>query len=87
MGDNAFMDVSSSVSSIAIPSAISSVGSYAFYHCSNPTSVVYLGSNDPGKWQSGIFGECDQLRFVCVPTDYNSSSFCGFNQSQFCKHE
>jgi len=50
------------------------------------TSVIYLGKNDPIELNAiEIFNGCNQLRFVCVPTDYNNDSFCGIKQ--FCKYE
>ena len=33
----------------------------------------------------GIFSECDELKFVCVPFSYNDKSFCGL--TQLCKQE
>ena len=49
-------------------------------------SVVYLGSNDPVQQNAiNIFKDCDQLTFMCVPSNYDSSLFCGLNS--YCKHE
>ena len=85
IGSNAFEDCSN-LTSITIPSSVASIGSYAFNGCNNLTSVIYLGSNDPTEENTdSIFNGCDQLKFVCVSSSYNNSSFCGLNQ--FCKHE
>ena len=65
---------------------MTSIGQLVFYNCFNLASVVYLGSNDPIEaGATNIFDGCDQLRFVCVPSNYNTDSFCGLDQ--FCKHE
>ena len=74
------------LTSIIIPSSVTSIGSSAFAGCNRLTSVIYLGSNDEiAKSATDIFSGCDKLKFVCVPSSYNSNSFCGLNQ--FCKHE
>ena len=74
------------LTSIIIPSSVKTIGSTAFLGCSSLTSVIYLGSKDPIRVNTkDIFTGCDQLKFVCVSSSYNSNSFCGLNQ--FCKHK
>jgi len=67
---------------IIIPSTVTSVGNFAFANCYNVIGVVYLGKkNDPIN--ESIFSECGDLSAVCVPSNYNSSTFCG--RKEVCK--
>ena len=85
VGNSAFANCKNLIS-IIIPSTVESIGSNAFSYCKNLTSVIYLGTNDPeGVGAKDVFSGCEHLRFVCVPFEYDSSTFCGLDQ--FCKHE
>jgi len=68
----------SSLESVIIPSTVSSIGPVAFARCSSLSSLTYLGSVPP-QYSSSPFASCDALKRVCVPVDYNSSSFCGID--------
>ena len=65
-----------SLTSITIPESVSSIGEGAFSGCSSLSKVFYLGSQNLSVFGSDVF---DKKRVVemCVPPDYNSSSFCG----------
>ena len=78
------------LTSIIIPSSVTSIASRAFYNCNSLESVVLLGRYDPLDLKISatyIFYGCNQLRFVCLPSDYVNESFCELNSSRFCKHE
>jgi len=76
----------SNLTSITIPSSVTVIEDSAFNDCTSLKSVIYLGSNDPIEASAGnVFNGCNQLQFVCVPSNYNSISFCGL--TQFCSHE
>jgi len=77
IGSNAFSECYK-LQSIVIPGLVTSIGSYAFSACTGLKSVAYLGKKDPGIGTLDPFYRCEQLTQLCVPTNYISSSFCGF---------
>ena len=60
---------------MTIPSSVTKTENNAFRGCHNLTSVIYEGTNDPGSDSSNIFDSCESLSFICVPDDYNDTSF------------
>ena len=85
IGESAF-DGCASLTSIVIPQSVTSIGNSSFNNCSALSRVFYLGASDPIELSSeNVFNGCDQLKFVCVPSIYDSSSFCGL--TKFCKHK
>ena len=67
------------MSSLTIPSGVTSIGSYAFYGCSGLTSIYVYLEKTP-KLGKDIFKECDaKICTVYVPTgtydDYFVSEF------------
>ena len=79
IGNYAFEDCTS-LSSIEIPSSVTSIGDLAFYYCTSLSDVKYCGES--GISSSNVFGNCDKLGVVQVPTDYSYDSFCGVSVSK-----
>ena len=77
IGYNAFYGCSG-LTHITIPSRVGLIGGHAFSSCDNLESIIYLGQTDPSP-AFEVFDKCRSLKHICVPTDYNSSSFCGNN--------
>ena len=71
----------SSLTSIVIPASVVSIQGHAFSLCSSLASVSYMGSFDPDRSSGDAFKNCKNLQLICVPPNYNSSSFCGKNVS------
>ena len=69
----------SSLTRLDIPSSVSSIGRNAFDNNTNLELVSYKGVTDPGNDPIGSFNFCPKLAAVCVPSDYESDSFCGQN--------
>jgi len=69
------------LTSVVMGSSVSSIGSYAFAGCRNLKTVAYKGYSDPGYSSSYVFDECYSLMYVCVPSNYYSSRFCGRSSS------
>ena len=67
------------LTSISIPSSVESIDNNAFFYCENLQSIVYLGNSDPYPMsgRQPPFDGCDSLKYICVPSDYRNSSFCG----------
>ena len=61
--------------SYSIPGSVTSIGIYAFYNCSNLTSVTYNGISEP-KISYGPFDGCN-ITSVDVPKNYKGDTFCG----------
>ena len=62
------------LTSVTISESVSSMGGNAFINCDRLSRIFYLGSTlfDPSVLPSGA-----HLESVCVPSDYNSTTFCG----------
>ena len=53
------------MTSIDIPSSVTSIGGAAFYGCSHLTSVVFKGNNPPQFSDSEVFGNTpNNLKFI-----------------------
>jgi len=66
------------MTSLIIPSSVTSVEDDAFSYMANLVYVIYKGTSDPGNWSFGRpFYMCTNLEFICVPSNYDSSEFCG----------
>ena len=80
IGEEAFY-LCSQLNDVVIPSGVTYFGASAFLGCYSLESVIFLGSSDPGD--STILTNCNLVKFICVPPEYSSLSFCGKNIS--CK--
>jgi len=67
------------LTTIDIPDSVTTIGNTAFYGCSSLSHVCYLGTNDPGKSSSSVFGSCSKLSFAAVTNKYEDNSFCGIS--------
>ena len=74
IGDNAFDSIP--VSTVTLPSSLTSIGAYAFANCVNLTDVTEIADqyNSCSLWQvgEGAFRGCKALKTVTFPTDYRS---------------
>jgi len=85
ISDSAFLNCSL-LTSVSIPSSVTTIGSYAFHSCNGLTTIYYGGSTNISS--SNVFEGCGALTNVCVPPDYNSTTFCGVDvtpDSDICK--
>ena len=67
------------LTSVTIPANVTKINSDAFRNCHSLKNVIYEGKTDPCSGSSNIFDACESLSFICVPEDYNSSSFCSLS--------
>ena len=74
-------DCCTGLKTLTIPSSVTSIDNRAFTSCTSLTSVVYLGTKDPGASSVDVFGGCSSLRHMCVPSVFANDSFCGLNVS------
>ena len=65
------------LSRVFIPDSVTSIGDYCFKECSRLSSVFYQGSTSFSTVNA--FESCNGIKTVCVPPDYNGSSFCGID--------
>ena len=66
----------SKLTSITIPSTVTSIPNNAFEECTKLVNVTYYGTSDPGSSTEPL-AYIDSLKYLCVPIDYKTSSFCG----------
>ena len=66
--------------SVIIPSNVTKIENSAFRNCHNLTNVTYEGSSDVGINSKNIFDACESLSFICVPENYNGTSFCSVGE-------
>ena len=83
IGDYAFNGCTS-LTSITIPSSVTSIGSYAFSGCSNLTSItIGEGVTSIGEW---AFYECSGLTSITIPssvTSIGSYAFSGCSNLEY----
>lgn len=61
---------------LAVHSSLTVLEDFAFSNCTNLNTVNFTGTQEP---ESGIdvFGDCDNIRSVFVPTDYEGDTLLG----------
>jgi len=67
----------SHLKNLYIDESVTYIGSMAMCWCENLQYVTYTGKTNPGVRNSDLF--CEEIPGkICLPSDYNSSSFCGY---------
>ena len=74
IGNNAFNGCSV-LTEVVLPDTLNSIGNNAFNDCAELSYLEYWGTTEPAKIGMGVFGGCDKLLTVNVPTDYDGDSF------------
>jgi len=74
--DEAFLEVNH-LTSVTIGNSVETIGYRAFGKCDVLDSVTFLGKAEPETCDSYAFSGCEKLKSICVPADYDSTSFCG----------
>ena len=75
LGYAAFSDCSG-LTSLTIPSSVTSIGEYAFYGCSGLTSLT-IPSNVTSIGESAFYG-CSGLTSLTIPSSVTSIGYCAF---------
>jgi len=74
--DEAFLEVKH-LTSVTIGNAVNNIGYRTFGKCDLLESVTFLGKAEPETCDNYAFSGCEKLRSICVPADYDSTTFCG----------
>ena len=64
------------ISSVTIPSSVTTVSHDSFVWCSNLQSAIFEGTKEP-KCATNAFNSCPKLSVIYVPSNYEGTTFCG----------
>ena len=76
-----FSSARSTLTSITIPETITTIGIYAFYNCSNLTSINFRDNSQLATIKDYTFNSCSSLTSITIPESVTSIGQCAF---QFC---
>ena len=65
------------LTSITIPQTVNSIGSYAFGYGTRLDPIVFEGDKQPSVCETSAFSACISMKYIEVPSTYQSDSFCG----------
>ena len=65
------------LTSITIPQTVNSIGSYAFGYGTRLDPIVFEGDKQPSVCETSAFSACVSMKYIEVPSTYQSDSFCG----------
>ena len=68
-----------SLTSINIPSSVTSIGSGAFYGCSSLTSVTFAENSQLKSIADSAFSSCPSLTFIIIPSSVTSIGYQAFS--------
>ena len=83
--DYAFVNATSTLQSITIPSSIEKIGAYAFYGCGALTTVIFEENSRLTSIGESAFSGCSQLQAIEIPnsvTSMGNGAFSGCSQLQ-----
>ena len=72
-----YWDENTEIFDLVIPNSVTSIGSYAFYHCSSLTSVTI--PNSVTTIGSSAFENCHRLKSITIPNSVTSIGNYAFN--------
>ena len=75
IGNYAFNNYDSLVE-VIISSSVNSIGTQAFSNCNSLSTMKYYGLSSPSYYSKAFFNT-NSLKQIEVPTNYESTSFCG----------
>ena len=75
-----FSSARSTLTSITIPETITTIGDYAFYNCSNLTSIKFGDNSQLAKINDYTFNSCSSLTSITIPESVTSIGQCAFQK-------